>query len=448
MQPTESATFGSRKPSTFSDVLGVLDVGKYLFLKVYMLDRASFGCVCREWATFARAFWNVGKGEAAEVYAIERLRYLSGGGVAKVVAWIYPRLNQERFCALALGSHRLEWLTIERGLLPQSVVDTVQLMQATILIDEDEDDDGRSEGPLQGLCSFAMSKKNTFCVVILHGKAMLLKITRKDQPLGTTAYDESFPKATSAVALDPVNNNIIAFGVIVPTIDVTTQGDRSVPLRAEHNHMLRVMGPNASGTGVTTVQTLVTRHRQPIRWLDYSLRPNTPYLQLLSCSSDHIALWRRESTMAETFETVPQCEFHQPRGVDLLLALPHPTWEYALFATNEALEVRRIPTPSENDASKALNLRWRFDGMQVTAATFVAKGNMLSVSDRGDRLLLLISHGLLPVKMFYFSWLNPDPKATRVAAIVECPDRISSAPTGVMRLIVASSHGDMIALVV
>ena len=426
------------------------DTTRRIFLATDLDDRGAFARVCRMWSEVANQVWNVGKGEAVEVYAIERLRYLSGGGVAKVVAWIDPRLNQERFCALALGSHRLEWLTIERGLLPQSVVDTVQLMQATILIDEDEDDDGRSEAPLQGLCSFAMSKKNTFCVVILHGKAMLLKITRKDQPLGTTAYDESFPEATSAVALDPVDNNIITFGVVVPTIDassVKTYTPR-VPLRAEKNQELRVMGPNASGTGLTTIQSLVTYHWQPIRWLDYSLRPNAPYLQLLSCSSDHIALWRRESTMAETFETVPQCEFHQPRGVDLLLALPHPTWEYALFATNEALEVRRIPTPSENDASKALNLRWRFDGMQVTAATFVAKGNMLSVSDRGDRLLLLISHGLLPVKMFYFSWLNPDPKATRVAAIVECPDRISSAPTGVMRLIVASSHGDMIALVV
>lgn len=182
MQPMESAPFGSRNASSYvlSYVLDVPDVGKHLFLKVHVPDRGRLACVCREWAAFARAFWNVGKGEPTDVHTTDHLRCLSGGDVAKVVTWIYPRFDPRRFCALTLGKDRLEWLTIESWLPPGCVVDTVKLIKAVILIGyQDENEDGHREAPLQGLCSFALSKKNTFCVVILRGKAMMLKITRK-----------------------------------------------------------------------------------------------------------------------------------------------------------------------------------------------------------------------------------------------------------------------------
>ena len=40
-------------------------------------------------------------------------------------------------------------------------------------------------------------------------------------------------------------------------------------------------------------------------------------------------------------------------------------------------------------APPLFGLKWRRDTLQVTAAAFLAQGNMLCVSDRGDGLLLL-----------------------------------------------------------
>ena len=48
----------------------------------------------------------------------------------------------------------------------------------------------------------------------------------------------------------------------------------------------------------------------------------------------------------------------------------------------EAIQLRESDEPG-------LVLKWRRENMQVTAAAFIAQGNMLVVSDRGDRLLLL-----------------------------------------------------------
>lgn len=44
---------------------------------------------------------------------------------------------------------------------------------------------------------------------------------------------------------------------------------------------------------------------------------------------------------------------------------------------------------------------------QVTAAAFIAQGNMLVVSDRGDRLLLLNYHGLHAAKRAILPWETP-----------------------------------------
>ena len=66
-----------------------------------------------------------------------------------------------------------------------------------------------------------------------------------------------------------------------------------------------------------------------------------------------------------------------------------------LLATNEALEVRGLrrgcteTLQLREPEDRGLVLKWRRENMQVTAAAFIAQGNMLVVSDRGDRLLLL-----------------------------------------------------------
>ena len=62
-----------------------------------------------------------------------------------------------------------------------------------------------------------------------------------------------------------------------------------------------------------------------------------------------------------------------------------------LLATNEALEVRELRQPvgdppmlaSRSDGTELpLSLKWRRENVQVTAAAFIAQGNMLVVSDR------------------------------------------------------------------
>ena len=53
--------------------------------------------------------------------------------------------------------------------------------------------------------------------------------------------------------------------------------------------------------------------------------------------------------------------------------------------------------------------------MQVTAAAFIAQGNMLVVSDRGDRLLFLTYHGLHPAKRCLLPWARPAPPLARAA---------------------------------
>ena len=44
---------------------------------------------------------------------------------------------------------------------------------------------------------------------------------------------------------------------------------------------------------------------------------------------------------------------------------------------------------------------------QATAVAFIANGNMIAISDRGDRLLLLNYHGLHPAKRVTLPWADP-----------------------------------------
>ena len=117
----------------------------------------------------------------------------------------------------------------------------------------------------------------------------------------------------------------------------------------------------------------------------------------------------------------PEYTVRQPKGTCLRLAKVHPAWSSVLLATNEALEVRELRRHDassempqlagrERDDSRAdapLALKWRRQNIQVTAAAFISHGNMLVVSDRGDRLLLLNYHGLHAAKRCTLPWADP-----------------------------------------
>ncbi|KAL1495322.1 hypothetical protein AB1Y20_017179 [Prymnesium parvum] len=94
----------------------------------------------------------------------------------------------------------------------------------------------------------------------------------------------------------------------------------------------------------------------------------------------------------------------------------------------------------------------------VTAAAFIAQGNMLVVSDRGDRLLLLNYHGLHAAKRAVLTWESPaasklplwpaDGSVCTVTAITECPDvaRSEEWRSGVSHLAVSNSRGQVVLL--
>mmetsp|Transcript_71392 Transcript_71392/g.158739 ORF Transcript_71392/g.158739 Transcript_71392/m.158739 type:complete len:150 (-) Transcript_71392:344-793(-) len=113
-------------------------------------------------------------------------------------------------------------------------------------------------------------------------------------------------------------------------------------------------------------------------------------------------------------EDKPERTLFFPHGISLRIAKVHPAWTSVMLATNEALEVRelrrsaadtlQLREPDDRRINRGLVLKWRRDNLQVTAAAFIAQGNMLVVSDRGDRLLLLNYHGLHAAKRIILPW--------------------------------------------
>jgi len=180
----------------------------------------------------------------------------------------------------------------------------------------------------------------------------------------------------------------------------------------------------------------MTHHEQVMMMLDYA--PDSE--QLLSCSSDCVQLWYRhhegaglEAGLAESrgpgaMDEAAERTLRFPQGTALRIAKVHPAWTSVLLATNEALEVRelrrnnaghsplsgrlgeRAASSSEQprDLQAPLALKWRRQNIQVTAAAFISHGNMLIVSDRGDRLLILNYHGLQAAKRCVLPWADPE----------------------------------------
>ena len=77
---------------------------------------------------------------------------------------------------------------------------------------------------------------------------------------------------------------------------------------------------------------------------------------------------------------------------------------------------------------RALSLRWRREGMQVTAMAFASHGNLIVCSDRGDRLLIMTYHGLYPAKLCPLPW-SQAPRALRLPAR-EAPSREAQLVAG------------------
>ena len=220
-------------------------------------------------------------------------------------------------------------------------------------------------------------------------------------------------------------------------------------------------------------------------------------------------VWNKESTLESrgpgALDEQPERTFRMPSGTSIRIAKVHPAWTSALFATNEALEVRELRRAAAeppalsgrkgHESHAPLALKWRRENIQVTAAAFVAQGNILVVSDRGDRLLLLNYHGLHAAKRCVLPWDQPSRRLSTpnaggssgaahehdeheeadlqapelpgssgcgssgggggrgvrtVTSIVECPDVVGRCAeewrSGISHLAVSSSRGDVVLL--
>ena len=127
----------------------------------------------------------------------------------------------------------------------------------------------------------------------------------------------------------------------------------------------------------------------------------------------------------------PERTLRLPKGTKVRIAKVHPAWSSVLIATNESLEVRELRRPDAETPPLAscapkhdeglrddvpLALKWRRQNIQVTAAAFISHGNMLVVSDRGDRLLVLNYHGLQAAKRIVLPWAHPFVAAPHASA--------------------------------
>jgi len=286
-------------------------------------------------------------------------------------------------------------------------------------------------------------------VIAVRGQALLIKLGGQTNGSHEHMYTDRFPEKVTTMSMCPLDNNIIAFGVPIASEDGVS-------------NLIDLVNFAQSAR----IQTLRTRHQLPMIELDFS--PDSE--QLLSCSGDCVQMWCKEvleSRGPGAMEEKPERTLLFPQGTVLRIAKVHPAWTSVLLASNEALEVRelrrsaadtlQLREPDDRRNDMGMVLKWRRDNMQVTAAAFIAQGNMLVVSDRGDRLLLLNYHGLHAAKRITLPWSTPHPRldygshcsgVCTVTAITECPDvaRSEEWRCGVSHLAVSSSRGEVVLL--
>ncbi len=327
----------------------------------------------------------------------------------------------------------------------------------------------------------------------VRGQALLVKLGGQTNGMHEHMYTDRFPSCVTTMAMCPLDNNIIAFGVPLSATEAASPsaaGANAAGMALDEptdaaggSRAWWVGGSGGSGAGdaggegrgggdgiqigraggparckhvielvnfaqSSRIQTLHTHHEKAMLLIDYS--PDAE--QLLSCSADCVQLWYRQRDGAAWLESRGHAEGRQPGAMDetpertlrfpvgtsLCIAKLHPAWTSVLLATNEALEVRELRRPyaeclspisggrggasasgpCEGGRSGApLSLKWRRQNIQVTAATFVSHGNMLIVSDRGDRLLILNYHGLQAAKRCVLPWATPQRSPQRSLGI-------------------------------
>jgi len=431
------------------DVLRVSDLGQRVFLMVPLRWRGPFARVCHEWDDIARLCWQADEFERVHILQLVHLRSL-GGAVAQLSSWVRASQNNKPiFFLLALSEEgRLEQMRIackraEPGVRRPDADDEIKVENAK---DWRLEEAVPRERPSSGVpAQFVVTKHHAYCVIAVRGQALLIKLGGQTNGSHEHMYTDRFPEKVTTMSMCPLDNNIIAFGVPV------------VPVEDGVANLIELVNFAQSAR----IQTLRTCHQLPMVELDYS--PDSE--QLLSCSGDCIQVWCKETLETRgpgAMEDKAERTLMLPKGTTLRIAKVHPAWTSVLLATNEALEVRELRRCSPETLQlrepddRGLVLKWRRENMQVTAAAFIAQGNMLVVSDRGDRLLLLNYHGLHAAKRTVLPWDSPalsrppvrtsDCSVCTVTAITECPDvaRSEEWRSGVSHLAVSNSRGEVV----
>ncbi|KAL1495329.1 hypothetical protein AB1Y20_017184 [Prymnesium parvum] len=436
---------------SLSDVLRVSDLGQRVFLLVALRWRGAFSRVCHEWNEVAKLCWQA---EAFELVSVLQRTPLTDleGPVAQLSSWVRAsQHNKPVFFLLALSEEgRLEQMRVackraEPGVRRPDADDEFKACVENTKGWRLENAIPRDR-PSHGVAAqFVVTKHHAYCVIAAREQALLIKLGGQHNGLHEAMYTARFPEKVTTMSMCPLDNNIIAFGVPVSSDDGAS-------------NLIELVNFAQSAR----IQTLRTSHRLPMIALDYS--PDSE--QLLSCSADSVHVWGKEvlGRGPGAMEEKPERTLVLPKGTTIRIAKVHPAWTSVLLATNEALEVRELRRPSgetlqlREPDDRSLVLKWRRENMQVTAAAFIAQGNMLVVSDRGDRLLLLNYHGLHAAKRAVLTWESPaasklplwpaDGSVCTVTAITECPDvaRSEEWRSGVSHLAVSNSRGQVVLL--
>jgi len=421
----------SAQACTLSDVLRLSELAGRIFLMVPLASRGAFATACRDCAEVARSCWSTSEYEQARPSSFKLLRCL-GSPVAQLAAWVRSsQQHRPAFFLLALGrSGQLEQLRIGcRRRENDTDGETEPAGTTSSCVEQTKDwrldtetlsvSPSRDSAALLGPSHFVVTKHHAYCIAAVHGNALLVKLGGQASGTHEAAYRDRFPQEVTAMAMCPHDNNIIAFGTprraappappapnspaeldaapaaAAAAADLAHAGATPPLCDGADGHGLLPGGGRSPGYGIDLInfasssrlQSLPTAHACPLSALEYS--PDSSLL--LSCSSDALQLWDTRATVAAPAAVATHA---LRRPASLILSRVHPAWTSLLLATSEALEVRELrrsaAAATACGAPPLFGLKWRRDTLQVTAAAFLAQGNMLCVSDRGDGLLLLL----------------------------------------------------------
>ena len=243
-----------------------------------------------------------------------------GGPVAQLSSWVRASQTKPVFFLLALSEDgRLEQMRIackksEPGLRRPDADDDVRVEHCKEWPLQDSVPHARFVG---GVCSqFVVTKHHAYCVVVVRGQALLVKLGGQTNGTHEYMYTDRFPSCVTTMSMCPLDNNVIAFGVppgeassfapstagganaIEPLPSLLFGyggGGASDSLRPRHVIVL------VNFAQASRIQTLTTAHAQPLIVLEYS--PDSE--QLLSVSADCVQLWCGAHELADPVSTPP-----------------------------------------------------------------------------------------------------------------------------------------------